>query len=127
TGACLLGEMSAAGAASASATCFSPPSASRLTNTESQVFLQDEARTMTGYGRIGSPTGATLVEFSSASPLNLSRESATIKPHASGDDASFGDLNVTIPGATFAELVFNLSLTKTDDENGPYLIITAYD
>ena len=67
------------------------------------------------------------VEFSSAFPLDLSKASDEITPHAEGEPTFLGDLNIAISGGAFSDLIFSLSMADTDNENGPSLTISAYD
>jgi PEP-CTERM motif len=48
------------------------------------------------------------------SSLDFANGFATITPSAKGGKASFGDLEFTIPGHTFTDLVFGLQMLKAD-------------
>jgi hypothetical protein len=65
------------------------PDTSCATSTESEVFLQSQTDTMSGFGNIGSQTGLPLVEFTSTNDLDLANGNATITPAAKGGKASF--------------------------------------
>jgi hypothetical protein len=115
------GACFSAGAASASTVCVNAtqgshnfgPDASCSTTAESEVFLQDAKDTMTGFGNIGSHTGLPLVEFTSTADLDLSRGSATIDPAAKTGFTSFPNLDITIPGHKFTDLLFTLEMVDT--------------
>jgi len=121
-----LGEISAEGAASQIAALFTPTSAP-APGAENRVLLQDAIRATTGLGRVEARPDQLSVEFSSAFPLDLSKASDEITPHAEGEPTFLGDLNIAISGGAFSDLIFSLSMADTDNENGPSLTISAYD
>ena len=119
-----LGEISAEGAASQIAALFTPTPAP---GAESRVLLQDAICATTGLGRVEARPDQLSVEFSSTLPLDLSKVSDEITPHAEGEPTFLGDLNIAISGGAFSDLIFSLSMADTDNENGPSLTISAYD
>jgi PEP-CTERM motif len=88
------------------------------------IFLDSASDVMTGTGNVGSQTGLPAVQFTSDSSLDFANGFATITPSAKGGKASFGDLEFTIPGHTFTDLVFDLQMLKADTTD---LTIEAID
>ncbi len=88
------------------------------------IFLNSATDVMTGTGNIGSQTGLPAVQFTSDSSLDFANGFSTITPSAKGGKASFGDLEFTIPGHTFTDLVFGLQMLKADTTD---LTIEAID
>jgi len=131
------GMAAAAGGASASTVCVNAthgstsygPDASCTTSMEQEVFLESLSTTTKGFGNIGSQTGLPLVEFTSTDTLDLKNGNATITPSAHGGAASFPNLDITVPGHTFTDLVFDVQMLDThptvaDTEN---LTVTLWD
>jgi hypothetical protein len=121
--------------ASASAVCLNAthgatnygPDTSCATSAESEVFLQSQANTMKGFGNIGSQTGLPLVEFTSTNALDLANGNATITPAAKGGKASFADLDITVPGHTFTDLIFDVQMLNAFSPTGESLTVSAWD
>jgi hypothetical protein len=103
------------------------PDTSCATSLESEVFLQSKTDTMTGFGNIGSQTGLPLVEFTSTNDLDLKNGNATITPAATGGKASFADLDITVPGHTFTDLIFDVQMLNAFSPTGETLKVTAWD
>jgi PEP-CTERM motif len=103
-----------AGSASATTVCLGGDlgSPSCTASDESMIFLDSAKDVMTGTGNVGSQTGLPAVQFTSDSSLDFANGFATITPSAKGGKASFGDLEFTIPGHTFTDLVFDLQMLK---------------
>jgi hypothetical protein len=114
-----------AGTASATTVCLGGDlgSPSCTASDESKVFLDSAKGVMTGTGNVGSQTGLPAVQFTSDSSLDFANGFATITPAAKGK-SSFGDLEFTIPGHTFTDLVFDLQMFKADTTD---LTINALD
>jgi hypothetical protein len=103
------------------------PDASCATSGESEVFLQSKTDTITGFGNIGSQTGLPLVEFTSTNALDLANGNATITPAAKGGKASFANLDITIPGHTFTDLIFDVQMLNAHSTTGETLTLTTWD
>jgi hypothetical protein len=103
------------------------PDTSCATSAESEVFLQSQTDTMTGFGNIGSQTGLPLVEFMSTNALDLANGNATITPAAKGGKASFANLDITIPGHTFTDLIFDVQMLNAFSSTGESLTVSAWD
>ena len=88
------------------------------------IFLDSASDVMTGTGHIGSHLLLPAVQFTSDSSLDFADGFATITLSAKGGKASFGDLEFTIPGHTFTDLVFDLQMVKADTTD---LTIEAID
>jgi hypothetical protein len=92
---------------------------------EQKIFLNKSTNTNSGSGQVGSQTGPLTVDFSSGTALDFANGFSTIKPHANGHDANYGDLTIEGPdGFTFTDLLWGLqmqNLTTTD------LTVTAWD
>ena len=115
-----------AGNASATTVCLGGDlgSPSCTASDESMIFLDSASDVMTGTGHIGSHLLLPAVQFTSDSSLDFADGFATITPSAKGGKASFGDLEFTIPGHTFTDLVFDLQMVKADTTD---LTIEAID
>jgi hypothetical protein len=115
-----------AGNASATTVCLGGDlgSPSCTASDESMIFLDKATDVMTGSGHTGSQTGLPVDQFTSDSSLDFANGFATITPSAKGGKASFGDLEFTIPGHTFTDLVFDLQMLKADTTD---LTIEAID
>jgi PEP-CTERM motif len=127
TGALAIGGVAiTAGRASATTVCLGGDlgSSSCTASNESMIFLDSASDVMTGTGNVGSQTGLPAVQFTSDSSLDFANGFATITPSAKGGKASFGDLEFTIPGHTFTDLVFDLQMLKADTTD---LTIEAID
>jgi hypothetical protein len=127
TGALAIGGVAlTAGSASATTVCLGGDlgSSSCTASNESMIFLDSASDVMTGTGNVGSQTGLPAVQFTSDSSLDFANGFATITPSAKGGKASFGDLEFTIPGHTFTDLVFGLQMLKADTTD---LTIEAID
>jgi hypothetical protein len=103
------------------------PDTSCATSAESEVFLQSQTNTMKGFGNIGSQTGLPLVEFTSTNALDLANGNATITPAAKGGKASFADLDITVPGHTFTDLIFDVQMLNAFSPTGESLTVSAWD
>jgi hypothetical protein len=122
----LAGVSITAGSASATTVCLGGDlgSPSCTASDESKIFLDSAKGVMTGSGNVGSQTGLPAVQFTSDTSLDFANGFATITPSAKGGKASFGDLEFTIPGHTFTDLVFDLQMLKADTTD---LTIEAID
>jgi VCBS repeat-containing protein len=130
TGALALAGVSiTAGSASATTVCLGGDlgSSSCTASNESMIFLDSASDVMTGTGNVGSQTGLPAVQFTSDSSLDFANGFATITPSAKGGKASFGDLEFTIPGHTFTDLVFDLQMLKAAAHATTDLTIEAID
>ena len=103
------------------------PDTSCATSVESEMFLQSQTGTMKGFGNISSQTGLPLVEFTSTNALDLKNGNATITPAATGGKASFADLDITIPGHTFTDLIFDVQMLNAFSPTGETLTVSAWD
>jgi hypothetical protein len=121
----LAGVSLAGGSASATTVCLGGDlgSPSCLASNESKIFLDSASGVMTGSGNVGSQNGLPAVQFTSDSSLDFANGFATITPAAKGN-SSFGDLEFTIPGNTFTDLVFDLQMLKANTTD---LTIEAFD
>jgi hypothetical protein len=121
----LAGVSITASSASATTVCLGGDvgSPSCTASDESMIFLDSASGVMTGTGNIGSQTGLPAVQFTSDSSLDFANGFATITPSAKGK-SSFGDLEFTIPGHTFTDLVFDLQMFNADTTD---LTIEAID
>jgi hypothetical protein len=82
---------------------------------EQMVFLQDATGVMHGFGNIGGQTMLPIMDINSDGGsmsllIDLKNGFATIKPT---NGVSFNGLDITVPGFTFTELVFDTQLTPT--------------
>jgi hypothetical protein len=89
--------------------------ASCTPSTESSISLNSATDTMTGSGQVGS-SGTPTVTFTSNASLDFANGSATITPAAKGGKASFGGLDITVPGYTFTDLGFRVQIAN----NSPF-------
>jgi PEP-CTERM motif len=80
------------------------------TSTETEVKLNDAKNVNSGTGLAGTLT----VDFASLTKIDLANGNATITPTANGNDVSFGNLDVTTPGATFTDILFGVQMTNLD-------------
>ena len=112
----LMGVLAVPSGASATTVCLGGDfgSSSCTASNESMIFLDAATDVMTGTGHTGSQTGLPVDQFTSDSSLDFKNGFATITPSAKGGKASFGDLEFTIPGHTFTDLVFDLQMLKVD-------------
>jgi hypothetical protein len=112
----LMGVFAVPSGASATTVCLGGDfgSSSCTASNESMIFLDAATDVMTGTGHTGSQTGLPVDQFTSDSSLDFKNGFATITPSAKGGKASFGDLEFTIPGHTFTDLVFDLQMLKVD-------------
>lgn len=83
---------------------------------EQKVFLEDNKKTMLGFGNVGSQKGSVIVDFASDGgalnmELDLANGFATITPAHGFVD--FNGIDVTVPGFTFTDLIFDVQLTPT--------------
>jgi hypothetical protein len=117
----------AAGSASATTVCLGGDygSSSCTASMEQMIFLESATDTTTGFGNVGSQTGLPQTEFTSTDTLDFANGFATITPSAKGGGTSFANLDFTIPGYAFTDLVFDLQMVKAD--GGQNVTITAYD
>ncbi len=103
------------------------------TGSEQMVFGQAAKDVMVGFGNIGSQTGLPVMEFSSDGGalnvfLDISNGFATIKPAGPPVGATtFNGLDISIPGFTFTELVFDEQLTPVTGQSSDPFTITAND
>jgi VCBS repeat-containing protein len=125
----LAGVFALPGTASATTVCLGGDfgSSSCTASDESMIFLDSATDVMTGSGNAGSQTGLPAVQFTSDSSLDFANGFATITPSAKGGKASFGDLEFTIPGHTFTDLVFDLQMLKAAAHATTDLTIEAID
>jgi PEP-CTERM motif len=125
----LAGVFALPGSASATTVCLGGDLGvpSCTASNESMIFLDAASDVMTGTGNIGSQTGLPAVQFTSDSSLDFANGFATITPSAKGGKASFGDLEFTIPGHTFTDLVFDLQMVKAPADTNTDLTIEAID
>jgi hypothetical protein len=80
---------------------------------EQMVFLQSAKNVMQGFGNVGSQNGLPVMSIHSdggmlSVTIDLANGFGTIKPN---NGISFNGLDITIPGFTFTELVFDDQLT----------------
>jgi hypothetical protein len=123
------------GSASASTVCLNAthgstnygPDASCTTSEEKEVFLQDAKNTTKGFGNIGPQTGTPIVEFTSTGALDFANGNATITPAAKGGATSFPNLDITGPGHSFTDLIFDLQLLNTRSATGEDVTVNAWD
>ena len=94
------------------------------TSGEQKVFLNSATDVTSGTGQVGSQNGTPTVDFSSSTSLDFANGFATIKPHANGQNASFADLTVSVPGYTFTDILFGLQMANLDTTS---LTVTAWD
>lgn len=88
---------------------YGPQSSCSTTEAELAINLNDShGASMTGSGVVAG--SAAVVDFSSSTALDFSSGNATIKPPGSG---TFSDLDITVPGYTFDDLMFHIQFTKT--------------
>lgn len=121
-----------ANCASASVVCLNAtqgshnfgPDSSCAAGTELEVKLQDAKDVTTGFGNINTTTA--VMEFTSTDALDLASGNATITPAAKGGAASFGNLDISVPGFSFTDLVFGLQLLNTRNTGGEDLTVTAW-
>lgn len=83
---------------------------------ELKVYLEDNKKTTLGFGTVGGPKATTIMDLASDGgmlnvELNLANGFATITPAHGFVD--FNGIDVTIPGFTFKDLVFDVQLTPT--------------
>lgn len=83
---------------------------------EQKVFLEDNKKTMLGFGNVGGQKSLPIMDFSSDGgalnmELDLANGFATITPAHGFVD--FNGIDVTIPGFQFRDLVFDVQLTPT--------------
>jgi hypothetical protein len=95
-------------------------------NGEAKVFLEGASDVMTGLGNVGSQTGMPLVQFTSTDSLDFANGFATITPSAKGGKASFSNLDISVLGHTFTDLIFDLQMVKPKS-GSPDLTIEAWD
>jgi hypothetical protein len=94
-------------------------------STELKVFLDNGKNVTSGIGDVGSPGSGTVLAFSSDGgmlniQLDVSGGFATIKP-AQGF-STFNGIDVTIPGFTFTDLVFDAQLTPTESSTDSFTV-----
>jgi hypothetical protein len=126
------GAIVAANCASASVVCLNAtqgsqnfgPDSSCAAGTELEVKLQDAKDAMKGFGNIATTTA--VMEFTSTDALDLASGNATITPAAKGGAASFSNLDITVPGFSFTDVVFGLQLLNTANSGGEDLTVTAW-
>jgi hypothetical protein len=100
------------------------PDSSCAAGTELEVTLQDAKDVTTGFGNIKTTTA--VMEFTSTDALDLASGNATITPAAKGGAASFSNLDISVPGFRFTDLVFGLQLLDTHNSGGEDLTVTAW-
>ncbi len=94
------------------------------TSGEQKVFLDKAKGVMAGTGQVGSQIGTPTVDFSSSTSLDFADGWSTIDPHANGQNASFANLTVSVPGYTFTDILFGLQMSNLDTTS---LTVTAWD
>jgi hypothetical protein len=97
--------------------------------TELKVFLDSGKNVTSGIGDVGSHGSSTTLDFASDGgmlniQLDVSGGFATIKP-AQGF-SSFNGIDVTIPGFTFTDLVFDTQLTPVKDQSVDSFTVSAF-
>jgi hypothetical protein len=90
-------------------TNYGPDASCSTSETEHSINLDELHNSTTGTGVVDGST--TVVDFSSSSHLDFASGNSTISPHGGG--GSFSNLDVTVPGNTFDDLLFHLQFTKT--------------
>jgi hypothetical protein len=108
------------GISRASSVCFGGdlgPAASCTPSTESSIYLNSATGTMTGSGQVGSQSGTPTVTFTSNASLDFAEGFAKITPAAKGGGASFGGLDITVPGYTFTDLIFRVQIANNSPLN----------
>jgi hypothetical protein len=93
------------------AICFSGTAAACAGTDEQKIFLES-GTTRNGLGNVGSQAGTPLVHLDSSVNLDLANGFANIKP-SSGD--SFSNLDITIPGHTFGDFLYDVQLFNNRD------------
>lgn len=95
------------------------------------VFLNHQMDVMSGTGNIGTPSGLPLMSIvSDGGALNmfidLSNGFATITP--AHPAVTFNGLDITVPGYTFTQLVFDEQLTPTNPTMSSYnFTVSGYE
>lgn len=96
---------------------------------EVKVFLEDNKDTMLGFGNPGTQTATPIINFqSTGGALNMFMDFAngfgTITP--TQGQSTFNGIDVTIPGFTFSDLVFDVQLTPSSSAADQFTI-TPFD
>jgi hypothetical protein len=123
----LVGLLFATGGASAGIVCFDQggvPSTCTASN-EQRVFLERAKDVMTDFGNVGRHRGLPLVEFTSTDSLDFANGFATITPFLKGRGSSFDNLDITMPGHTFTDLIFDLQLVNPGRRKSTEVDVTA--
>jgi hypothetical protein len=96
---------------------------------EQKIFLEDNKKTTLGFGNVGSQTGLPVVDFSSDGgmlnvELDLANGFGTITP--SHGFVDFNGIDVTVPGFTFTDLVFDVQLTPVSGQTTDSFTISDF-
>jgi hypothetical protein len=87
----------------------------QLGPSEDKIYL-DKGVGNTVTGNVGSPSGATIVDFSSKHKLDATNGfkngEVTGAGHDKKDSSIFHRLNISVPGFTFEDLMFNVDLLE---------------
>jgi hypothetical protein len=94
------------------------------TSGEQMVFLNKATDVTSGTGQVGSQNGTPTVDFTSASLLDFANGFATIDPSATGQGVAFGNLNVTVGGLDFTDILFGLQMANLDATD---LVVAAFN
>jgi hypothetical protein len=101
---------------------------------ESKIFLQAAKDVTVGFGNVGSQNGLPVVKFvSDGGSLNLfidlSNGFGTITPAktSSGKQVDFNGIDISVPGYTFTDIVFDEQLTPVKGQTSDPFTITAHD
>jgi hypothetical protein len=106
--------------------CFGTPD-SCGGDPEHKVFLEAGSNSTTGFGNCDSQAGVPVVDFSSGTEkLDYKNGWANIDPHGSGK--FFQNLDITVPGYDFTDLVYSAEMYKNKAYAGALsFTITVWD
>lgn len=77
---------------------------------DTKIFLDAATNVSPFAGQVGSQTGQPTVNFTAHGNVDVANGFATVKPHA---DTTLTSMDITIPGHTFGDLLFDEQLLKT--------------
>jgi hypothetical protein len=129
TGALYCGVPTTAQAAETATFCGPASGMACETQNDLMVFLQDAKNVTQGFGNIGSQNGTPVITITSDGGalqkfLDLSNGFATIKPTQGA--STFNGIDITVPGFTFTQLVFDEQLTPVAGQSSDPFTITGY-
>ena len=90
---------------------------------ETKVFLEKASDVTSGYGRIGSKHGLTLMAFTSTDSLDFGKGYRKITAASS---SAFDTLDITIPDHSFTEISFDLKMDKVKRDREAFTV-EAFD